>query len=213
MKTKTPEYEYPYNFLSVVYGWSENTVKERTNVKTLAGFYYVMSTIAERYRIIIELYYRDNKSFREIGDSIELSGSRIYQLRQRAIRIFNGVSNRSIIYRGPMEYFEVKAGERANVAYQQGYVAGYNDCSEQKQHAFENPSVKEMNLSVRLYHCLVRDGIEDLKQLYATDPKHLMDIRCFGAKCLDELIDVLRLYNLDVQKYIDLKEELCNGNC
>lgn len=43
--------------------------------------------------------------------------------------------------------------------------------------------------------------------------KHLMDIRCFGPKCLDELIDTLRLYNLDVQKYIDLKEALRNGNC
>lgn len=213
MKTKKPEYEYPYNFLSIVYGWSENEVKEHANVNTLAGFYCVMSTIDERCRKVIELYYRDNRSFREIGDSIELSGSRIHQLRQRAIRIFNGVSNRSIIYSGPMVYFEVKAGERANVAYQQGYLNGYNDCSEQKQHAFENPSVKEMNLSVRLYHCLVRDGIEDLKQLYATDPKHLMDIRCFGPKCLDELIDVLRLYNLDVQKYIDLKEALRNGNC
>lgn len=205
MKTKKPEYEYPYNFLSAVYGWSENTVKERTNVNTLAGFYYVMSTIDERYRKVIELYYRDRKTQKEVGQEIGLSGSRAQQLLSNAGRIFRKNSNQSMINRGPLTYLEVKSGERANLAYQEGYVQGYNDCAEHRQHAFSNPSIREMDLSVRLFNCLARDGIKDLKELYESDPKHILELRNFGPKCLDELIAVLERYNLDAQKYITLK--------
>lgn len=213
MKTKKPEYEYPYNFLSIVYDWSENEVKKHTNVNTLAGFYYVMSTIDERCRKVVELYYRDRKTQKEVGQEIGLSGSRAHQLLSKAGRIFRKISNQSMINHGPLTYLEVKAGERANVAYQRGYVAGYNDCSEHRLHAFSNPSIREMDLSVRLFNCLARDGIEDLKALYESDPKHILELRNFGPKCFDELITVLKRYNLDVQKYIDLKEALRNGNC
>lgn len=206
MRTKKPDYPYPYNFLSVVYAWSEKEVKEHTNANTLAGFYYVMSIMDDRSQDVINLYYRDNKTKKEVGDAIGRSSARVQQILSYVGRFFRRLSNSAIVFKGPMMYFEVRSGERANVAYREGYLNGYHDCSEHKQNAFEIPSIKEMNLSVRLYHCLTRDGIEDLKQLYETDPKHLMEIRCFGPKCLDELIEVLKLYNLDVQKYIDLKE-------
>lgn len=206
MRTKKPDYPYPYNFLSVVYAWSEKEVKEHTNANTLAGFYYVMSIMDDRSQDVINLYYRDNKTQKEVGDAIGRSSARVQQILSYVGRFFRRPSNSAIVFKGPMMYFEVRSGERANVAYHEGYVQGYNDCHNHRQHAFENPSIKEMNLSVRLHNCLYRDGIEDLKQLYETDPKHLMEIRCFGPKCLDELIEVLKLYNLDVQKYIDLKE-------
>lgn len=213
MKTKKPAYLYPYNFLSIAYNWTEEEVKANMDNITLAGFYYVMTIIAEQYQKVIELYYRDNKTQKEVGASMGLSAARVQQILSGAIRIFNHANKRSVILRGPAEYLKEKIEEQLDSAYRNGYACGYNDCYNDKQHNFANPSVRDMNLSVRLYNCLTRDGIEDLKQLYATDPKHLMDIRCFGPKCLDELIDVLRLYNLDVQKYIDLKETLKNGNC
>lgn len=206
MRTKKPDYPYPYNFLSVVYAWSEKEVEEHTNINTLAGFYYVMSIMDNRSQDVINLYYRDNKTQKEVGDTIGRSSARVQQILSYAGRFFRRPSNSAMVFKGPVEYLEIKHNERCNVSYREGYAHGYNDCYNQRLHAFENPSVKEMNLSVRLYHCLTRDGIEDLKQLYETDPKHLMEIRCFGPKCLDELIEVLKLYNLDVQKYIDLKE-------
>lgn len=206
MRTKKPDYPYPYNFLSVVYAWSEKEVEEHTNTNTLAGFYYVMSIMDDRSQDVINLYYRDNKTQKEVGDAIGRSSARVQQILSHVARIFRRPSNSAMVFKGPAEYLEIKHSEQCNVSYREGYAHGYNDCYNQRQHAFENPSVREMNLSVRLYHCLTRDGIENLKQLYETDPKHLMEIRCFGPKCLDELIEALKLYNLDVQKYIDLKE-------
>lgn len=89
MRTKKPDYPYPYNFLSVVYAWTEKEVEEHTSVNTLAGFYYVMSTMDDRSQDVINLYYRDNKTQKEVGTAIGRSCARVQQILSHVARFLD----------------------------------------------------------------------------------------------------------------------------
>ena len=62
-------------------------------------------------------------------------------------------------------------------------------------------TVEELNLSVRSYNCLKREGIHSVGELVARSEADLLDIRNFGAKSIDEVKAKL------VELGLDLKEE------
>ena len=48
-------------------------------------------------------------------------------------------------------------------------------------------TVEELNLSVRSYNCLKREGIDTVGDLVQKSEAELMDIRNFGQKSIDEV--------------------------
>ena len=66
-----------------------------------------------------------------------------------------------------------------------------------KEAAEEEPSgdlartIEELNLSVRSYNCLKREGINTVGDLVQKSEAELMDIRNFGQKSIDEVKGVL----------------------
>ena len=50
-----------------------------------------------------------------------------------------------------------------------------------------NRSVEELELSVRSYNCLKREGIHTVGELISRSEQDLLDIRNFGAKSIDEV--------------------------
>ena len=48
-------------------------------------------------------------------------------------------------------------------------------------------TVEELNLSVRSYNCLKREGINTVGDLVQKSEAELMDIRNFGQKSIDEV--------------------------
>jgi DNA-directed RNA polymerase subunit alpha len=48
-------------------------------------------------------------------------------------------------------------------------------------------TVEELNLSVRSYNCLKREGINTVGDLVEKSEAELMDIRNFGQKSIDEV--------------------------
>ena len=48
-------------------------------------------------------------------------------------------------------------------------------------------TVEELNLSVRSYNCLKREGINSVGDLVTKSEAELMDIRNFGQKSIDEV--------------------------
>ena len=52
-------------------------------------------------------------------------------------------------------------------------------------------TVEELNLSVRSYNCLKREGINTVSELVALSETQLMNIRNFGQKSVDEVRDKL----------------------
>jgi DNA-directed RNA polymerase subunit alpha len=48
-------------------------------------------------------------------------------------------------------------------------------------------TIEELNLSVRSYNCLKREGIDTVGELVQKSEAELMDIRNFGQKSIDEV--------------------------
>ena len=48
-------------------------------------------------------------------------------------------------------------------------------------------TVEELNLSVRSYNCLKREGVNTVADLVQKTEQELMDIRNFGQKSIDEV--------------------------
>ncbi|MEV3913015.1 DNA-directed RNA polymerase subunit alpha C-terminal domain-containing protein, partial [Streptomyces canus] len=51
--------------------------------------------------------------------------------------------------------------------------------------------IEELELTVRSYNCLKREGIHSVGELMARSEADLMDIRNFGAKSIDEVKEKL----------------------
>ena len=47
--------------------------------------------------------------------------------------------------------------------------------------------IEDLNMSVRSYNCLKREGIHTVGELVTRSEADLMDIRNFGAKSIDEV--------------------------
>jgi DNA-directed RNA polymerase subunit alpha len=56
--------------------------------------------------------------------------------------------------------------------------------------------VAELNLSTRLTNALLRSGFDDLRKLDGFTEEELANIRGMGEKSLDELLDILKKYNI-----------------
>jgi DNA-directed RNA polymerase subunit alpha len=56
----------------------------------------------------------------------------------------------------------------------------------------EYPSIEELELSVRAYNCLKREGIDSVEKLLEYSEDELLDIRNFGQKSIQEVKDKVR---------------------
>jgi DNA-directed RNA polymerase subunit alpha len=68
--------------------------------------------------------------------------------------------------------------------------------------------VDDLDFSNRTYNCLKRQGIETLEELRNYSEEELMNIRNFGQKSLDEVIEKLKEYNLELRPPAPEPEEL-----
>jgi DNA-directed RNA polymerase alpha subunit len=66
-----------------------------------------------------------------------------------------------------------------------------------------NVRIEDMNLSARTYHCLKRIGIAQSRQLEDYSLSQLKQIRNFGKKSLDELVEKCREYGIELKKDIE----------
>ena len=59
--------------------------------------------------------------------------------------------------------------------------------------------IEDLDLSVRSYNCLKREGINNVNQLVALSESELMNIRNFGQKSVDEVKEKLEELNLSLK--------------
>lgn len=60
----------------------------------------------------------------------------------------------------------------------------------------ETVDLGELDLSVRLYNCLARRGIRDLRIISTMTPTEIMKIRNLGRHSYDELMEVCEKYGI-----------------
>lgn len=68
-------------------------------------------------------------------------------------------------------------------------------------------SIEELELSVRAYNCLKRASINSMAELLKKSENDLLNIKNFGKKSSDEVVERLRHFNLDLQPSPELEEE------
>ena len=64
----------------------------------------------------------------------------------------------------------------------------------------EYPSIEELELSVRAYNCLKREGIDSVEKLLEYTEDELLDIRNFGQKSIQEVKDKVRELGLSFKQ-------------
>jgi DNA-directed RNA polymerase subunit alpha len=60
--------------------------------------------------------------------------------------------------------------------------------------------IKDLNLSVRSYNCLMRERIRTVEELVTCSARDLLDIRNFGVGCLAEVKTKLRERGLSLEE-------------
>lgn len=64
----------------------------------------------------------------------------------------------------------------------------------------EYPSIEELELSVRAYNCLKREGVDSVEKLLDYTEDELLDIRNFGQKSIQEVKDKIKELGLSFKK-------------
>jgi len=64
----------------------------------------------------------------------------------------------------------------------------------------EYPSIEELELSVRAYNCLKREGVDTIEKLLEYTEDELLDIRNFGQKSIQEVKDKIKALGLSFRK-------------
>lgn len=68
-------------------------------------------------------------------------------------------------------------------------------------------SIEELELSVRAYNCLKRASINSMQELLKKSENDLLNIKNFGKKSSDEVVERLRHFGLDLAPSPELEEE------
>jgi DNA-directed RNA polymerase subunit alpha len=71
---------------------------------------------------------------------------------------------------------------------------------EEEDKSKEYPSIEELELSVRAYNCLKREGINTVDKLMEYSEDELMDIRNFGQKSFQEVKDKMKELGLSFKQ-------------
>lgn len=161
----------------------------------------VTNTLTEREAEVVHLRYSDGYTCKQIGEAIGLSGSRAQQILAKIKRkLRNPIRSCKYIAVSRFEYDSVK-NELASTKAQLLYV---NDLLKKREYENlpitpENDiSLEELDLSVRAYNCLHRHGFEKLSDFFGVTQAELAGVRNLGRKCLNEIVEKLKTYGIDI---------------
>ena len=69
-------------------------------------------------------------------------------------------------------------------------------------------TIEELELSVRAYNCLKRASINSMSELLKKSEHDLLNIKNFGKKSSDEVIERLQHFGLDLAPNPEVEEEV-----
>lgn len=146
----------------------------------------VFKTITPREKETLEKLYKDKLPLRECADYFKVTVARIVQIRNKALRKLRHKSR--IQYLFPIEYIKRLRNEIKVLS------------QDIQNYCNDNPeSIKNLNLSARLYNCLLSRNIKSVEQVklllsYERGIDRLVRTRNLGKKSLKELRDKMFEY-------------------
>ena len=116
--------------------------------------------------------------------------------------------NRNIILVGYMGCGKSTVGRKAARALEYQFL-DTDSVIEEEVASSDEPSITidELELSVRAYNCLKRASINSMAELLKKSEHDLLNIKNFGKKSSDEVIERLRHFGLDLAPSPELDEE------
>ena len=183
--------DYPLNLLKDIP--VEQTILSDDQMK---GLEYVLGQLTEREQMVLEYRYVKGMGCSEIGAAFELTGSRIQQIVNRALRKLRHPTRAAYIREG----FDAReASILEHVCMAMGKKEGSLPIAGDK---ILEQDIEILRLSVRPYNCLKRHGIDTLHELLRMMLKEdwYKECRNLGRKGAKEIVDsLLKLGIVDME--------------
>lgn len=200
--------DYPYNLIEAV---CDEEV-EYTTSDLLGSVEYVLFKLTDRERDITHLYFREDKTFEEIGKIYGVTRERVRQIQAKALRKLRHQSRRKYIELGVngviekiKEDYAVKVAELTEKMLYLTQItdANMNKVIEKCEIVKKSKSEELCNfdLSVRSYNCLSRAGLKTLSDVANLSYGQLIRVRSLGRKSFEEIVDVLENNGYDVEHF------------
>lgn len=168
--------------------------------------------LSEREAKIIRNRYEDEMTLMEIGHELGVTGDRIAQIENKALRKLRGAGGWMRFGRNhwiPILAIQKNIEADAEIAIKHRVMASLDNRMpslrkyihdgikmEAHEHAQTHPDmpIADMDLSVRAYNCLHRAGIETLDDIRHMSEADLMKVRNLGVGCVREIKNKLEGY-------------------
>lgn len=187
---------YPANLLSAL-SLSQNMEYEKLTADQLEGLQYVLSGLTERNQILIQEYYGDCKSLKEIALRYHLTENRVRQCIAQALRILNH-SHEKLLY--------IANGYHANVRY-------LTECLEKSESLYKRKvgidneqsifyqNIERLSLPTRINTALKKSGVQTVRDLLIWVCAGFR-IRNLGATSRTQIIERLSEENLLPETFV-----------
>lgn len=203
-----PEAPYPYNLLDDVLAVGNQCKKERWNESLSqdqeAALRFVLSTFKERERSLLHLYYEDGYTLQECAIVAGLTRERIRQILAKCVRTIKHPSRLNLIKYGLDGYERQKALSirLEELRKEETALLEKEQELERRKKVLEDDRTEEMlaerrsivtladmDLTVRSFNCLQRDGCNTLRDVCdRAGAGTLMRIPNLGQRSLEEIL-------------------------
>lgn len=209
MKKEQP-LEFPYNFLSdIVKNYEEKCDDFPSDI--LGTTMYIISHLGRRAQEFVYGYYKEGKSYEQIGQRLGISRERVRQIRETIIRRASNDECQMILSVGIANYIICITNEKTksekNLTDNQITLAKLTDIlkeavrivSEDKGEDIRRTMlIEELHLSNRSYNGLKREGVATV-----ADILNLGDLRnvwCIGNKSAQEIENKIQDLGLNISR-------------
>jgi len=159
LKKKPLPYDFTINVLNDISKYYSIPEGEEVSSERLEEI--MTSALSERDRYVVRAFYDKSMSLREIGNLLNVTAERIRQIKLRALK--------KISHRIAAEKYWLEL--------------------EDKRYLISNGGLEGLDLSVRAWNCLLRDGVETLDELLEMTPDQIARIIGLGRKTYQEIFD------------------------
>lgn len=219
------DYPYPYNLLADINRISEKYEQdimrkaakasgspvlpdeppedERLPEDIEGSVEYVLFTLSERTREILHYRYRDKMTWEAIGRIYNVTRERIRQVNEKGLRYLNHPSRLNYLEYG-IKGMTARSAEKAKAAAVEEYIRNGADVEKIKREPLLKTSIECMEIGVRAYNCLKREGCDTAEDVYNLGI-NIWNVRNLGRKSTAEVIRWFENNGFDIKRFrIDL---------
>lgn len=215
MTNKIKDLEYPFNLIYAVFEDEAEEIIEKSD--TISDFNgsleYVLHTLSERERTVLKYRFVDLMTYEKVGKLYNITRERIRQVEAKALRKLRHPNRRKYLKYGVSGIIEnIRTDYYNRFADLESKLIELCKLNEKTadevirdnelRKKYAPTKIEDMDLSVRSYNCLKRAGIDNIKQIASLSYEELIHIRNLGKHSVEEIIEKLREYGYDIQKFV-----------